>query len=470
MVGNDGATGFFGKVASHGDFVANRFDVALRRLIDDWLQRSIEYSRRSLGSAWPDAFKTMPVWRFVFAPGLSGQNGFVGLMAPSADRVGRHFPLVLAARLPAPPSQLHAAENLQQWFDAAERLILFTRQPTFDLERFDQALAALPTPPNGDGDILKGRSFWWTLDGVSSRFSANGLPAAENFERFLGEGPSEKIVSPPPRPVEEALPSPKVVPPPRPIDPRIPPLDYPPPPLPLPPPPPPPPPPEQLRAAPVAPVLYAASASHSGARLQTDAMALTDGQRGDLHGLARGWGHGVTGTQAATLVIERLLQIAPASTIGDLVAHAKGALSSADILLRNARQGSDTAGEVSVVALLAAGSRWAAIWAGDLRCYLLRDGLMRCLTRDHVEIGLRRRLARTVGGSTQFACDIVTDDLFAGDRFLLITADLAGRVGERKIAAHLAEARLADVPTAVIEEALMTGIGGNVAAVAIAAP
>ena len=468
MVGNDGAMGFFGKVASQGDFVTNRFDAGLRRLIDDWLQRSIEYSRRNLGEAWPGAFKTMPIWRFVFAPGLVGQSGFVGLMTPSVDRVGRHFPLLLAARLAAPPSQLHAAENLQRWFDAAERLLVSARQSGFDLDRFDQALAGLPMPPSGDGDIMKGRSFWWTLDGLSSRFSATGLPAPENFERFLGEAqPSRKVVSPPveeaelsPKvvslPVEEALSSPEVVsPPPRPVDPRIPPLDYP-----LP---------EQPRAAPGAPVLYAASATHSGARLQTDAMALTDGQRGDLHGLARGWGQGVSGAQAATLVIERLLQIAPATTIADLVAHAKGALARADILLRNAREGSDPAGEASVVVLLATGSQWAVVWAGDLRCYLLRDGLMRCLTRDHVEIGFRRALARTVGGSAQFACDIVTDDLLAGDRFLLIAADLVGRVGERKIAARLAEARLADVPTAVIEDALMAGIGGNVAAVAIAA-
>jgi len=181
------AIGFFGKVTSYGDFVANRFDAALRRLIDDWLQRSIEHSQRSLGPAWKGAFEAMPVWRFVFAPGLVGQRGFAGLMMPSIDRVGRQFPLMLAARLAAPPSQLHAAENLQLWFNVAERLLLSTRQPGFDLKRFDEALAALPTPPNGDGEVLNARSFWWTPNEEGSRrFSTAGLPAPDEFVRFLG--------------------------------------------------------------------------------------------------------------------------------------------------------------------------------------------------------------------------------------------------------------------------------------------
>jgi type VI secretion system protein ImpM len=198
-------------------------------------------------------------------------------------------------------------------------------------------------------------------------------------------------------------------------------------------------------------------------------MVMTNGQRCDLHALARGFSHSVAGAQEASLVVERLLRITAAPTIAELAAYAKGALRSADSLLRGRGQGSGVAGEVSVVALVAAGTRWAVIWAGDLRCYLLHDGLTRCLTRDPVEVGLRRRPARTVGGPAQFACDIVTGDLSAGDRFLLVAADLARLVGERKIAAHLAEPRLADIPTAVIEEALLSGVGGSVGAVAIAA-
>ena len=424
MSSNEGAAGFFGKVISHGDFVANRFDRGLRQFIDGWLQRSIEYSRRSLGQAWPRNFETMPVWRFMLTPGLVGRSGFAGLMMPSADRVGRHFPLLVAARLALPPPKLHVTQNMHMWFDEAERLLLSARRSGFDLDRFDEALAALPMPVNEDGEIVKGRSFWWTGGaGASRRFSASGLPAPESFERLLGEAAPPNAASIPPRSVEQHRPF----------------------------------------------ILHAVGASHCGTRLQIDATAMTDGRRDDLHALAQGQSHGMASAQAAALVIDRLLRIAPASTIADLVARAKGELGSINALLRNSSQALGAANEVSVVVLMAVQARLAVIWTGDLRCYLLRDGLVRCLTHDHIEVGLHWRRARAVGSSTLFACDIVTDELLMGDRFLLVGAHLVELLGERAIAAHLAEPRLTNIPIAVIKDALLHGVGGNVAAVAIAA-
>ena len=45
-------------------------------------------------------YLTSPAWRFVFAAGACGPVPVIGLMAPSVDRVGRHFPLTIIAELP----------------------------------------------------------------------------------------------------------------------------------------------------------------------------------------------------------------------------------------------------------------------------------------------------------------------------------------------------------------------------------
>jgi type VI secretion system protein ImpM len=43
---------------------------------------------------------TAPIWRFSLAPGYAGPESVAGVMMPSVDRVGRQFPLTLAAVVP----------------------------------------------------------------------------------------------------------------------------------------------------------------------------------------------------------------------------------------------------------------------------------------------------------------------------------------------------------------------------------
>ncbi|MBC7479344.1 MAG: type VI secretion system-associated protein TagF, partial [Pseudorhodobacter sp.] len=39
-----------------------------------------------------------PIWRFAVPPGVAGNQGLVGVLMPSIDRVGRRFPLTLLAQ------------------------------------------------------------------------------------------------------------------------------------------------------------------------------------------------------------------------------------------------------------------------------------------------------------------------------------------------------------------------------------
>jgi type VI secretion system protein ImpM len=133
---------------------------------------------------------------------------------PSVDRVGRHFPLTLAALAAAP---LDCAIRLQAWFDRLEELALSSLREDFSLDEFDAALCALEAPggaapdsvialdgeqplaaqlasPGSDllarvaASALRGRSLWWT-DGspqvAPCMLVCEGMPAPAGFAALL---------------------------------------------------------------------------------------------------------------------------------------------------------------------------------------------------------------------------------------------------------------------------------------------
>src|SRR5262245_15208002 len=101
-------------------------------------------SRSVLGDRWLDVYLTSPAWRFACAAGACGPGRFIGLMVPSVDRVGRYFPLTLAAELPDSVSLIAAASSAASFFDSAERLAVETlAAEAIDFEGFDARVIAL---------------------------------------------------------------------------------------------------------------------------------------------------------------------------------------------------------------------------------------------------------------------------------------------------------------------------------------
>ena len=91
------AFGLFGKLPARGDFVRAGLPGDFVAAWDHWLEEVIGATRARLGAAWLPAFLEAPVWRFALAPGLCGAASVSGLWLPSVDRVGRYYPLTLAA-------------------------------------------------------------------------------------------------------------------------------------------------------------------------------------------------------------------------------------------------------------------------------------------------------------------------------------------------------------------------------------
>ena len=138
-------TGWYGKIPAAGDFVARRIPPDFGEAWHDWLQNALEGSRQRLAGRWPDDFLSMPVWRFVFSPGLVTPSAWVGLMLPSVDAVGRYFPLAFACRLPATGLDLVATLFLARaWFGELEEIGLSAIARRADFAAVDAAIAERP--------------------------------------------------------------------------------------------------------------------------------------------------------------------------------------------------------------------------------------------------------------------------------------------------------------------------------------
>jgi len=211
--------GWYGKLPSLGDFASRRLPVEFVKVWDAWLQEVIPASRDALAERWFDCYLTMPIWRFVLLPGLLTDTGWAGVLMPSVDRVGRHFPLTLALELPSRTGAAHALFDGAEWFAGLEDAALAVLDPTRGADDLDAALAlsgltppppiesdvptqplrALPSVetfgPLVEGEALRAwsestgwRALWWTrgrMDGESLMLGCAGLPTATEFGWLL---------------------------------------------------------------------------------------------------------------------------------------------------------------------------------------------------------------------------------------------------------------------------------------------
>ena len=186
-----GTPGYFGKIVGFPDFVSRRLPRSFVEPWDDWLRHCLLASRETLGSTWHDTYMTSPIWRFVLSPGVCGPLAWAGVLMPSTDRVGRHFPFTVGCEVPDGAGRLTLL-TATGWFEALEELALSTLDEPFDLEAFDAALQRLPVPSPADGPVRKLRnarggevSWCFGLDSVAA--VPRSLPAITDavLERAL---------------------------------------------------------------------------------------------------------------------------------------------------------------------------------------------------------------------------------------------------------------------------------------------
>ncbi|HNI00533.1 MAG TPA: type VI secretion system-associated protein TagF, partial [Rhodocyclaceae bacterium] len=143
---HEGVPGWYGKIASLGDFASRRLSPDFISRWDGWLQQVMSASRGHLGEAWLNAYLTSPVWRFILFPGVCGESSWVGVFMPSVDKVGRYFPITVACETPAFATTEREFNALADWLDRIESLALSTLDRTRSAQQFDDALLGLRMP------------------------------------------------------------------------------------------------------------------------------------------------------------------------------------------------------------------------------------------------------------------------------------------------------------------------------------
>jgi serine/threonine protein phosphatase PrpC len=208
------------------------------------------------------------------------------------------------------------------------------------------------------------------------------------------------------------------------------------------------------------------------ARAEDGLWAVADGMGGHAHG---DW--------AAHAVVQALESAAVPAAVDLAIQAAADAVHSANrrIWSESQRRGQQMGS--TVVALTVQGDRFAVLWVGDSRAYLLRAGALTPLTRDHSQVqemvdrGLlsqaeaahhprRNVLARAIGVGARLAVDVVTDVVEPGDLFLLCSDGLTGLVDDGELAALLTGAGQLMVD-ALVALALERGAPDNVTAVLV---
>jgi type VI secretion system protein ImpM len=141
------AFGAFGKMPSLGDFFRFGLPADFVSAWDDWLQAGLPTVRAALDDRWQDCYMSAPIWRFACGPGLAGAAAMLGIIMPSVDRVGRTFPLTLAAPLPGAGSPfLHhfAAESA---FGELEAISLAALDDTMTRDALAERVTAVAYDP-----------------------------------------------------------------------------------------------------------------------------------------------------------------------------------------------------------------------------------------------------------------------------------------------------------------------------------
>lgn len=469
--------GFFGKLPSHGDFVSTGLRRSVQDALDAWLQAGIAKAHQHAGENWEAIFRNMPAWRFVAERGVWGPVTVAGVIVPSRDRVGRSFPLVITAQLHEFTEDTRKLCLDETWFLALEALAETVLRRDFELDTFTASLKRLRhiRPSDQHFEQRAGRSqrpdtLWWRFDPDDRQnkgFRSGGAPQPTDFLELLmagmeASGPAQPepaaqpTTEPEAAPVQPHPPAPanlnRVEPEPA-HDPSR----------------------EPTREPAPRPVAAARNfrlrhdkATHAGTRLSLNADAVLAQHTPFLFAVADGVGDGNEAVEASRQTIAMLADTAPQDTIESLVQEMKGKLGRANGVLQS------TGGSwgrkppsASLVSLGVIEDRFALIWAGDARAYLLRDGMMRCLTRDHVSVGLRRSLARAIGLAGQLSPEVILDELQAGDRFLLCSHPLSRVIPERNIAEILLSGDIDDIANTLIQEGLIANCRENLSAVVI---
>jgi type VI secretion system protein ImpM len=485
------AVGFYGKLPVLGDFVRRHVVDGTVVAWDAWLQQALAASREQLGDGWLDLYLTAPMWRFFAQPGVLDEQPVAGVLFPSVDRVGRHFPFTVFARLPRRCMGLVVADRCAAWFERVEDLVLaHFEDDTRTVDSLDEAIAAtaerlaaaIDTLPEnlaagelGDPDPISGDClhlslgnrvdvtptaliwleksishgmpdavFWWSSGSASVQPSwliTRGLPEPRAFSAMLsgawGEWPWQS--GEPAASVELA---------------------------------------GAMLPVTAAVEIESAGRTHPGRVRDENQDAYVMRPEIGLWAVADGMGGHTAGQLASRTTVDALASVEQKAMFPEFVRVVRETLEGVNSYLYSLSQRAvnPTVIGTTLVTLMVREGTGVCVWAGDSRLYRLRDGQLEQLTIDHseaVELAANAETApsnvitRALGGQPDIELAQLSFDVRDGDRFLLCSDGLHGELGADDIGEAMAGHDAAGTSEALIGRVLQGRAADNVTVVVL---
>jgi type VI secretion system protein ImpM len=136
--------GFFGKLPGSGDFVSRGLSRPLIAGLDAWLHDGLAALPSRFGPTWLEHYLVAPAWSFVLPAGGWSPTMMLGAAIPSVDRVGRYFPLVALAGVPANTPLQACLPPASDWHAMARGLLLKALQEGMPPDDLIARLAEVP--------------------------------------------------------------------------------------------------------------------------------------------------------------------------------------------------------------------------------------------------------------------------------------------------------------------------------------
>ena len=148
------SAGWHGKLPTVGDFATRRLDPDFVTVWDEWLSNGLAKFRASNESQWLDDYLASPTWRFLLTPGFlpppHHAQAWAGIVMPSVDRVGRYYPLTIAAPLANLPQAASSQAALWTWLHRVDDAAVDALQDDWSIDALEDELARIGLP-NGTG-------------------------------------------------------------------------------------------------------------------------------------------------------------------------------------------------------------------------------------------------------------------------------------------------------------------------------
>ena len=203
-----------------------------------------------------------------------------------------------------------------------------------------------------------------------------------------------------------------------------------------------------------------------------------------LWAVADGMGGHEAGDMASRMLTDALLAISEPGSAAELLARCEACVVDVnDRLLRIADERGTVIG-TTLAMLLSFDVHYACVWSGDSRIYLVRDGQISMLSRDHTEVqdlvdrGIltveesrisprRNVITRAIGVSPRAELELAQGTLQREDTFLLCSDGLTNHVSDDELQSHARMPYLQAACDALIDLALARGGSDNVTVIVV---